>query len=63
MTFSFIMLIHRELKRSFFAFPGDSNTIPTKFNNVERERESSGRKVSVQCISRTHDKSYENEGN
>ncbi|XP_019469196.1 uncharacterized protein C12orf50 homolog isoform X1 [Meleagris gallopavo] len=40
---------------------GDSNTIPTKFNNVERERETSGRKISVQCISRTHDKSYENE--
>lgn len=52
-----------ELKCSFFAFPGDSNTIPTKFNNVERERETSGRKISVQCISRTHDKSYENEGN
>lgn len=41
---------------------GDSNTIPTKFNNMERERETSGRKVSVQCMSRTHDKSCENEG-
>ncbi|XP_072208122.1 uncharacterized protein C12orf50 homolog [Excalfactoria chinensis] len=41
---------------------GDSNTIPTKSNNVERERETSGRNVSVPCTSRTHDKSYENEG-
>ncbi|XP_021241026.1 uncharacterized protein C12orf50 homolog isoform X2 [Numida meleagris] len=40
---------------------GDSNAIPTKFNNMKRERETSGRKVSVKCVNRTDDKSCENE--
>lgn len=41
------------------AFPGDSNTIPTKFNDTGGEGESSGRRES---IPRTDRGSLENGG-
>ncbi|XP_066040695.1 uncharacterized protein C12orf50 homolog isoform X2 [Chamaea fasciata] len=41
---------------------GDSNTIPTRFNNTGKEKESSERRVSIETISRTDHKSFENGG-
>uniref|UniRef100_A0A8B9ZQX9 Chromosome 12 open reading frame 50 n=1 Tax=Anas zonorhyncha TaxID=75864 RepID=A0A8B9ZQX9_9AVES len=39
---------------------GDGNTNPTKLNNIKREGETSGRRVSVEGINRTDHRSFEN---
>nr|XP_031359559.1 uncharacterized protein C12orf50 homolog [Lonchura striata domestica] len=41
---------------------GDGNTIPTRFNNTRKEKESSERKVSIESIPRTDHKSFDNGG-
>nr|XP_027307503.2 uncharacterized protein C12orf50 homolog isoform X1 [Anas platyrhynchos] len=41
---------------------GDGNTNPTKLNNIKREGETSGRRVSVEGINRTDHRSFENGG-
>uniref|UniRef100_A0A674HQ70 Uncharacterized protein n=1 Tax=Taeniopygia guttata TaxID=59729 RepID=A0A674HQ70_TAEGU len=40
----------------------DGNTIPTRFNNTRKEKESSERKVSIESIPRTDHKSFDNGG-
>ncbi|EOA97392.1 Uncharacterized protein C12orf50-like protein, partial [Anas platyrhynchos] len=40
----------------------DGNTNPTKLNNIKREGETSGRRVSVEGINRTDHRSFENGG-
>ncbi|XP_058719344.1 uncharacterized protein C12orf50 homolog [Poecile atricapillus] len=39
---------------------GDGNTIPTRFNNTRKEKESSERRISIESIPRTDQKSFEN---
>ncbi|XP_068046442.1 uncharacterized protein C12orf50 homolog isoform X2 [Anomalospiza imberbis] len=41
---------------------GDGNTIPTRFNNTRKEKESSERRVSIESIPRTDHKSFDNGG-
>ncbi|XP_023788804.1 uncharacterized protein C12orf50 homolog isoform X3 [Cyanistes caeruleus] len=41
---------------------GDGNTIPTRFNNTRKEKESSERRISIESIPRTDQKSFENGG-
>ncbi|KAM4902056.1 uncharacterized protein C12orf50 homolog [Sylvia borin] len=41
---------------------GDSNTIPTRFNNTRKEKENSERRLSIETISRTDHKSFDNGG-
>ncbi|XP_063251062.1 uncharacterized protein C12orf50 homolog [Prinia subflava] len=41
---------------------GDGNTIPTRFNNTRKEKESSERRVSIESIPRKDHKSFDNGG-
>jgi len=45
------------------AFAADSNTIPAKVNNTEREGESSGRRGTTESMPRTDRRSFANGGN
>ncbi|OWK63072.1 Uncharacterized protein C12orf50 [Lonchura striata] len=59
---SAITCAYTQLNILSVAFPGDGNTIPTRFNNTRKEKESSERKVSIESIPRTDHKSFDNGG-
>lgn len=60
---SSITCAYTQLNILSVAFPGDGNTIPTRFNNTRKEKESSERRVSIESIPRTDHKSFDNGGN
>lgn len=60
---SAIICAYTQLNILSITFPGDGNTIPTRFNNTRKEKENSERRVSIESIPRTDHKSFDSGGN